>query len=296
MLGFISLVRQLPPGLRRSVLKRLDHLGLDDRLASRGVVQYRYQGRRIQVDLADRVGRQMFKDGLSEQPFIALVRQHFTDPNGCFVDIGANLGNYSLALAPHYLKTVAFEPNPAVFPLLEHNIAANPGLKIVPIARALSCRRQSRLFFPTPHGNSGASGFERQRPEVDPLELETAAGDDYAQEFAPRVAAIKIDVEGHELDVLRGLEATIAHDRPAIFMEWLTHTMAEKGGFDALQELLPDYRILVPAPRRKAGQSSEHPGPKHRFAILTPLRTPYRSKYNLIFCVPAEKAAAVTTD
>ncbi|ROO24656.1 methyltransferase FkbM [Salinisphaera orenii MK-B5] len=288
-------LRALSPAVRRSLLRRLDRLAFLDRsLAACGQTTYTHAGRRITVDAGDRVGREMLKNGFTEQPFVALVRRHFTDVEGCFLDIGANLGNYALALAPHYRQTYAFEPNPVSFRLLQQNAHDNPSLGIEPIRMGLSAHTGTAAFYPNNAGNSGASGLEKKRPGGERIEVEIARGDDFLPRFAPFVAAIKIDVEGHELDVLRGLERTLERDRPVIFMEWLTDTMRTKGGFDALRALLPDYALLVPAARGQNGRIKTA-APKHRLTLLTPLAEPHRSKYNLVFCVPRERADAIAT-
>jgi|GEM_PF-3911620 len=294
LIMLMRLLRQLSPGLRRTVLNGIDGAWLNRRLAAHGTVVYRYRDRRINVDLRDRVGRQMIKHGFTEQPFITLIEKHFTDSGCCFLDIGANLGNYSLALAPHFAKTIAFEPNPPVFKRLTQNVEYNPDLQIEPFNCGLSSQSGTLAFYPNNEGNSGASGFEAERMGIEPLELETSAGDEFAASIDIRIAAIKIDVEGHELEVIRGLEKTIANDQPVIFMEWLGDTMDRKGGFEALEALLPGYRILVPGTRPGDGHKIKTAAPKHRLTQLMPLQKPYRKKYNMIFCVPQKIVARVT--
>jgi len=53
------------------------------------------------------------------------------------------------------------------------------------------------------------------------VDLPILRGDDYVAKTLPnmRIAAIKVDVQGFELEVLKGLEKVIARDRPAIWME-----------------------------------------------------------------------------
>lgn len=282
---FMRFLRRLPPGMRRIVLKRVDGEGLDRSLAKHGEIAYRHEGRLVHVDLRDRVGRQMVKHGFTEQPFIALVRRHFTDAQGCFLDIGANLGNYALTLAPYFAKTLAFEPNPPVFARLQRNVEANPKLRIEAFNIGLSSTSGTRAFFPNTQGNSGASGFETRREGIEPLKLETLTGDEFVENLEQRIAAIKIDVEGHEFEVIRGLSRTIARDEPVIFMEWLGETMEAKGGFETLHDLLPGYTFLAPAALSNDGRLKTA-APKHRLTELTPLVAPYRRKYNMIYCVP----------
>ncbi|MES1929770.1 SAM-dependent methyltransferase [Salinisphaera dokdonensis CL-ES53] len=287
MLLLMRLLRQLPLTLRRGAFRALNILvDVDARLARHEREQYRYRDLNITVDLRDQLGRGMIADGFTETPFLRLAERFCTARGGCFLDIGANLGNYSLALAPHFQKTLAFEANPATYELLSQNARANPQLRITPVAIGLSSEAGTLEFYPNDAGNSGASGFEKPRAGSTPVRLEVAPGDAFAGQFEARVGAIKIDVEGHELEVIRGLKTTIARDRPIIFMEWLTTTMQEKGGFEALNALLPGYDLLVPCARTRRHPEGKTNAPRHRLNDLIALAPPYRDKYNLLFCVP----------
>lgn len=265
-------LRRLSFRQRSRWYRRLQHLGVERRLSARGRIVYEYDGRHIGVDLDDHVGREMFKHGWYERPYIDYIRAHLTDTTGAFWDIGANAGNYSLALAPGFRQTLAFEPNPAMYAALAANCRRNPGLTIRALPIGLSSRAQTLDFAVDESGNSGQSGFREDSSGEAILSLEVTAGDDYADPDVA-VALIKIDVEGHELEVLRGLQTTIARDRPVVCLEWHTELMSEQGGLDALTGLLPaDYRLLcTTCPDR---------------VELKPLEPPYRAKYNLVFCLP----------
>lgn len=265
-------LRRLPLKQRTRWHRRLQRLGGERRLAARGTIVYAHDGRHITVDLADHVGREMFKHGWYEGPYIDYIRAHLTEPTGTFWDIGANAGNYSLALAPCFQQTLAFEPNPTMFEALAANCRRNPELAIRALPVGLSSRARTLTFAVDDSGNSGQSGFRDDDSGDATLSLDVAAGNEYADPQAP-AALIKIDVEGHELEVLRGLQTTIAQDRPAVCLEWHTDVMAEQGGIEALRRLLPgDYRLLCMA------------GPRR--IQLEPLMPPYKSKYNLVFCLP----------
>lgn len=159
-----------------------------------------------------------------------------------------------------------------MYAALTSNCRRNSDLAIRAIPVGLSSRTQTLNFTVDESGNSGQSGFRDDVSDGTSLSLEVAAGDDYAD---PDVVTslIKIDVEGHELEVLRGLQTTIARDRPAVCLEWHTDIMSEQGGLDALKALLPDdYRLLCTTSSYRVE--------------LTLLRPPYRAKYNLVFCLP----------
>lgn len=275
------LVRYLPLKRRTRLHRRMAKLGLERSLSRCKRVDYKHDGRHIAVDVSDHVGREMFKHGWYESAYIEFIRKYLGDSTGQFVDVGANVGNYSLALASHYAHTTAFEPNPAVFPTLEANLKRNSGLRITAVPYGLSSRRATLDFYPDDMNNSGASGFEKHSGSANPITLTVIPGDEYFGADGPAVAAIKIDVEGHELAVVEGLRRTIHRDRPTLFMEWHTATMEAHGGLPALIGLLPEkYRLLWSANKYKVE--------------LEPLNSPYRAKYNLIFCIPEERISEVS--
>jgi len=161
--------------------------------------------------------RIMRKIGFEEE--IALLPQ-LCDPRKASLDVGANIGIFTWHLMRHSLSTMAFEPNPYLSALLRRTFRDN-----VPVQQvALSNRRgRANLSFPSDeHGlgsigaadvdqdstsNPGAfTSFDVEALRLDDLEL-------------PPVGFVKIDVEGHELEVLEGAQETIQKHRPSLLVE-----------------------------------------------------------------------------
>lgn len=152
----------------------------------------------------------------------------FVCPGDSIVDVGGNIGTHALAFsrfATERGRVIAIEPQEGVFDLLVFNMLLN-GAKHVSCVRALAGER-SRMRFVGGHGcstgNSAAVSFlnvdEATTAEPHPgslLPLDTIALDDLALE---RCDLVKIDVEGMELDVLRGAADTISRQRPIIYFE-----------------------------------------------------------------------------
>ena len=145
----------------------------------------------------------------------------FLKPGHVVLDVGANIGYltkiFGQATGPSG-RVLAFEPNPLIFPLLARNVAR---LRQVDVYnRALSSKAGSSPLFLAGRNHSVAS-FARDYPakhlafhgkaEVDSIEVKVTTGDEFlAREEIDAVDLIKIDVEGWEIDVLTGLENTIA--------------------------------------------------------------------------------------
>jgi FkbM family methyltransferase len=143
------------------------------------------------------------------------IRQRLFFPQVA-VDVGAHVGNHTIYFSSVLgMETFAFEPNPTSFWHLESNIAAN-GLNDRCRARraAVGARSGRAHVVPAADSNSGLSKVEpvaNGEAELVTLDDELAAG--------RRVDVIKIDVEGAELDVLRGAEHTLRQQRPLLYIE-----------------------------------------------------------------------------
>lgn len=138
---------------------------------------------------------------------------------GMAIDAGANKGFYSLALSKIYSKIVAFEPNKnVVVPLIA---AALPGVEIIHVG--LSSNSSTATFYVPISNGTLLSGWgslnEHNCPgstgvEVQEIQLRTLDSFGFTD-----VGFIKIDVEGHEFEVLCGASNTIQRDRPHLLIE-----------------------------------------------------------------------------
>jgi FkbM family methyltransferase len=155
--------------------------------------------------------------------------------DGLFVDAGANLGQtlIDVRVTRKSLGYVGFEPNPHCASYISTLVSANryEDCLIVPVA--LSDRAGVAEFF-SPHDGSvdpGSNIREGLRPEMRAQHLvPTLAFDSIRSQLGPRkIAFMKIDVEGAELEVLNGMQRTIKEERPAILCEVLPSV----GGRDA---------------------------------------------------------------
>jgi FkbM family methyltransferase len=148
---------------------------------------------------------------------LAIIADFFPR-GGVFVDIGANVGNHAVYVSRYLYpaQVIVFEPNPAAIPILRINLALNHLERLVDLSHVgvgLS-DAPARARAHVPPGNLGAT---RMQVNDEPDGLPLIRGDD-ALAGRP-VDFIKMDVEGMELGVLRGLTSTIAKWRPRMFIE-----------------------------------------------------------------------------
>src|SRR5207248_423370 len=143
-------------------------------------------------------------------------------PRGTLVDVGANVGLHSVQLARlvQGLRVLACEPVSDTFALLRRNIAKNGVSEQVQARRvALSDRPGTlRLTKRLQFGNFVVPDGAPVAPDA-VEEAPARTLDDLIDEVDGRVDAIKCDVEGAELSVLRGAERTLDRFRPAILIE-----------------------------------------------------------------------------
>lgn len=177
-------------------------------------------GQRIYVNARDIVGRYIHYFGVWE-PSIShwmSTRLHHGD---VVVDVGANVGYYSL-LSSLFVgatgRVVAVEPLPDLFSMLVHNIQINraPNIRAV-AAAAWGCEGDIAIFtrVDSPVGVTSVmpawakhwrlrrNGYVRARRLVDMLEPDEVR----------RARIIKIDVEGAEAQVIRGMEPMLSSCR-----------------------------------------------------------------------------------
>jgi FkbM family methyltransferase len=186
-----------------------------------------------------------------ERPLPDLVIRVVRATNGCFVDVGANTGLYSLiaAGARRGAKVLAFEAYPPVVGLLRDNVALNPRRKhitIVPQAVA-DAPGELVLYVPPSIGvvETSSSLDPNFKDEIsEEVKVPATTLDTYwLSHGRPEVSTLKVDVEGAEHRVLAGAEAMVQATRPIIFYEFLTRGPAQELTAFAARQDLVDVRL-----------------------------------------------------
>jgi FkbM family methyltransferase len=136
-------------------------------------------------------------------------------PNRIMVDVGANIGIYSYAFRNFCREIHAFEPQPACLKVLK--AAAVKNVVVHPVALS-DAAGTMELHIPRKKG-SVLDGLASLRPlsgDVIVEKVEVATLDSF--QFTG-VAFLKIDVEGHEMNMLKGAVETIRRERPLVLIE-----------------------------------------------------------------------------
>lgn len=145
------------------------------------------------------------------EPHISIFISSRLKPGDIFIDIGSNVGYYSL-LASNLVgtngKVVAIEASPKVFDTLQKHIALNDADNIRAICYAVSNERTRLVIHHGESSNIGSTSIVRNFKESfhPDLEIEAAPlGDLLSHEEITKARMIKIDVEGAEWLVIEGM-------------------------------------------------------------------------------------------
>ena len=150
-----------------------------------------------------------------------------------FLDVGANFGCFSLALASRAKTVFAFEPQRIIYNMLCGSIALNAFENVYAYNLAVG-KQQGYINVPkfdySKELNFGSIEFgDRQIEQLTQTRQNSTehAGITMIDAFGLSPKLIKIDVEGMELDVLEGAKETIKRCKPICFVEIIKSNMGE---------------------------------------------------------------------
>jgi len=158
-------------------------------------------------------------------------------PDSVVLDIGGNIGHHSLYLSTISGVVHALEPYEKVLASFRKKVAINRinNLHIHPYGMGDS---DEILTFNTPGDcNAGTGSFVGNDNTGEKIDLQVRNADKVVSEInLDRIDLIKIDVEGFELNVLRGLKETLNKFKPVLFFEW---SLNERDSCSDLADVLP---------------------------------------------------------
>jgi len=143
-------------------------------------------------------------------------------------DVGAFHGILTLFLASRAARVIAYEPNEVNHARLIENVRLN-NLKNV-LVRKFGIGSQpgsGMLRFSIAMAGGGSLDAQASAPVSQRVEI-TTLDQDIAASALPAPDFIKIDIEGWELEALRGARATLDAHHPALFLEMHGETVREK--------------------------------------------------------------------
>ena len=248
-----SLLKQTLPPFLHSWLRELVH-----RVRTKRPLDPHVESLKRAYDLLNRghaIPELVLRDGLrfrlhpeSVEPFVAFCYLYpamveemdafllLTAGRQRLLDVGALHGVFSLAFtgANPERRAVAVDASPVAFARLLYNIHHNVPQQVTAVECALSSQSGTvAMHYEWEHAvAAGTRGENAGRT----IQMVCETGDDLCRRLNFEPDVVKIDVEGHEIKVLKGLDATIAASRPLIFLE--VHPLRIRQEQDSLQDLL----------------------------------------------------------
>jgi FkbM family methyltransferase len=192
----------------------------------------------------DTISNSLATRGYWENNLIKHAEKYLKD-DSIILDIGANIGTWSIPLAIKNRKIFSFEPYDSSYYALCGNIFLNNKESIIyPRHCALTDNidKKTTMMLPETCNIGGCKLVETGNPEHTKNKYALETLDSFQFD---KIDLIKIDVEGHELNVLKGGEQTILKYKPVILFEcWSSNSIHWKGIVNTGVELMSYIQTL----------------------------------------------------
>jgi len=180
------------------------------------------------------------------------VRSHCA-AGATVMDIGAHLGLYSVVMARLVGpagRVYSFEPTPLSRRVLQQTVRINGYAGIVEVRpEAVAGATGKAVFYDTGSPASNANSLVRTAKSKSGTTLDEVRLDDFVASRGLHVSCLKVDVEGAELDLLRGARQTLLTCRPAVLLSIHPTDIQESGGSLAeIWQLLQECGMSVRLP------------------------------------------------
>ena len=177
------------------------------------------EGHKVYYNLNTDIGRKIYFGEQFEKYELFLCRDYLSE-NSIVLDIGANIGLHSLYFSKiaHNGLIIALEPSPKTYNLLTKNVYNMKN--IVPINIAISDKAQILNFYEAEDDAYSSLKDTKRKRICDVHPVLVFSIDQLLSEIQlAHIDLIKIDVEGFEHNVIKGMDKTIEKFRPIIFCE-----------------------------------------------------------------------------
>lgn len=190
------------------------------------------------------VERAIFLNLEYDKPTVEFIK-HFVKEGDVCIDVGANIGYFTELLSDAVGKqgeVIAFEASPIHFKTLKRNMELNNAKNYKLLNLALSDTKGHASIFTMNSTGSIVSDYSSyglktvSRDEIEMLPLDDVLS------YQENIKFIKIDVDGNELQVLKGAHNIIVNQKPMICIEICERT--QQAGGSSSEELLEFLKNL----------------------------------------------------
>jgi len=236
------------------------------------------------------ITRALVKRGVWEPLETAVLCESLKEGD-TFVDVGANIGYYTLLAAKRVGpkgRVIAFEPEPTNFAILKRNVEANGLTNVILEQKALSNQAGTLRLYIEPENKGGHKVFQFGDAK-DFVEVEAVRLDDYLKTDRGRIDFVKIDTEGAEGAILEGMQDTLRTNNDVRLLVEFFPMLLKSFGYDAgavlsdLQSLGFEIRDVNErtrsvTPTRPDALLARHKADRPSYTNLLLLRTPAQSR------------------
>jgi FkbM family methyltransferase len=157
------------------------------------------------ISESDVIGQSILKFGVYDL-IVAETMKRILKPNDCFFDVGANIGFFSRKACELQAHVTSFEPHPLLFEKLKSNLKYLQNLSTLHNYALSDSEGTFDLYIPEQFGkNQGVASLVPQK-NCQSIKVETKILDNIIKD---QIKLLKIDVEGHELSVLKGAKKSL---------------------------------------------------------------------------------------
>ncbi len=227
---------------------------------------------RMKVDIDEWIQQHVYFFGLYDPVHINFIKTQLK-PGDYFFDVGANVGCFSLAASlcvGDSGKVYAFEPIKKVYIRLNENIELNRIKNISTIPMAVYEKNTMLRIFLANQENLGMSSiYEHDAMSGEVFEIEAISLDGFmSSNDIKKADFVKIDIEGAELQALRGMVNTIRRHQPVFMVEISENVLKKESdrnqiftffdGFNYSAFIVSDEGALKTPDKEKSGSYTNY--------------------------------------
>lgn len=164
-----------------------------------------------------------------------------------FIDVGANVGYYTIMAATSRVQTISFEPNPKLIEFIRRSIVLNNCSPDVCVVNKAIGDKQETLKLYNHAGHSGANSLYGDGEDF--IEVEVTTLDEVYKDISPFIdykRVVKADVEGFEKQVWDGSNDFRMKFKDNVwFVEWVPVRHGEEYNREWLDEVLKTHDLQM---------------------------------------------------
>ena len=180
---------------------------------------YKIKEHFFELDIRESIERKaFFEKNYEEDRMNFLISNSKKINSEILIDVGAYIGFYSIMMGEHFKKIFAFEPHSRNFKILNENIIRNNLHNRVKTYNSGLADEKKELYGESKSKGKllQSSGFSLMRGGN--VKISLLVGDEVLK-FKNKVITIKIDVEGFELNVLKGIKKLLQNNKCLVQVE-----------------------------------------------------------------------------